>query len=174
MAVTWDIFILSRESASTTPKLKSLQPDAVAFTRIKCGAALAEPLVLPDRLPSLALEGEEAYDPGVRLLAGRLHGDHLAQRLDPLAVLVALLVESGEIPEQAQVCLPQLFPAFLGPFLVAVLRQQLARVRLYRRPEGRRLPAASGGLRGFFEGVHVHPELARGAQDELSVLQAQG
>ena len=77
------------------------------------------------------------------------------------------LVECGQLGEQGEVGAPQRLPALLGPRLVAVVRQEVPGVQLYRCPVGGGLAGAASGGRRLLEGLHVHPERDLGAQREL-------
>ena len=63
----------------------------------------------------------------------RLFGDRQPEDFDGRLVFLAFLMQPGQ---QLQVSPPQFRPTFLSPFFVAVLGQELARVKLYGCPVG--------------------------------------
>ena len=87
------------------------------------GAELPQPLVLEDRLLVLPRNGVQACKAGVCLFSGRLFGDYLPERFYGRLELPVLFAEHGQLDEEREVKLPQLFPPTLHPPLVAVTRQ---------------------------------------------------
>ena len=118
-----------------------------------------------------AREGVEAHQAGVRSFSGRLFGDRQPEDFDGRLVFLPFLMQPGQLGQQLQVSPPQFRPTFLGPFFVAVLGQELTRIKLYGCPVGCGPPAATRGAGGLLEGLGVHPQRSIRAQGKHVSLQ---
>lgn len=134
----------------------------------------AQPRVLVQGQLALATEGEEAHQPRVRGLVGRLLDQEALERDARLGVGPPRLGEQRGLGEQAQERRAQSLPARGGPVLVAVLGQQLAPVEGQRRRAVRRVVRAAGGGGGGLEHGHVDQEAAVGLEGEQVPLQEEG
>ena len=113
---------------------------------------LAQQLVLGQRLLAAAAGRVDAHERAVGAFRQRVEDQRALQHRDGLRIVG---VQLGQLDAQAAVELEQRGPARVGPWLVAVLGQQLARVEVQRALVGGDLARLARVRCGGFEGDDV-------------------
>src|SRR5215211_4548223 len=115
----------------------------------------------------------ETYQACVCLLVSRYIPSHLSVCVKGRAVILAYLIGPSKPQPEGLVRFTKFPAAIFGPFLVAILWQQLPRVQLDRRSVGCRIFRVAGRGGSLLEGLHVYPQLILRAHHNLLSLETQ-
>lgn len=104
-------------------------------------------------------------------LVGRVGGQRLPQGCDGRRVVVARLVERGQLEQQVEMLLAEQLAPVSGPILVTILGQEVAGIQVERGAVGHGILATPCIGGGSLEGFDVDPQGVPGVEAEDVVLE---